>query len=163
MGQQSAGLNVALLKFCYVDILPSTDVRQLFDAYQQTVVRVKAAHPGVKILHVTTPLTTIQSGWKATVKNWLGKAPYGIHENLRREEYNQLLRQTYGQKEPLFDLARIEALQPNGKPYQVTWKSKLVPALFPDYSDDGEHLNAAGQRHAARALVTALVDASNRP
>ena len=163
MGKQPAGLNIALLKFCYVDIHPGTDVTQLFNAYQQTVNRVKTAHPGTRILHVTAPLTTIQTGWKVTVKSWLGKTPYGVQENLKREAYNQLLRQAYGQKEPLFDLARVETQLPNGQTHQFTWKDQVVPALVPAYSDDGEHLNAVGQQHAARALVAALVKASARP
>ena len=163
LGKQPAKLNIALLKFCYVDIDLGTDVKQLFGAYQQTVNRLKTAHPGTTILHVTTPLTTVQTGWKATVKSWLGKPPYGAQENLKREEYNQLLRQAYGQKEPLFDLARIETLQPDGQPNLMTWKNQLVPALVPAYSDDGEHLNAVGQRHAARALLAALAKAGSRP
>lgn len=163
MGKQPAGLNIALLKFCYVDIHPGTDVKQLFSAYQQTVSRLKATHPGTTILHVTTPLTTVQTGWKATIKSWLGKAPYGAQENLKREEYNQLLRQAYGQNEPFFDLARVETLLPDGRPNLVTWKDQPVPALVPAYSDDGEHLNAVGQLHAARALVVALAKAGSRP
>lgn len=163
MGKQPAGLNIALLKFCYVDIHPGTDVKQLFSAYQQTISRLKATHPGTTLLHVTTPLTTVQTGWKATIKSWLGKPPYGAQENLKREEYNQLLRQAYGQREPLFDLARVETLLPDGRQNLVTWQDQPVPALVPAYSDDGEHLNAEGQRHAARALLAALAKAGSRP
>jgi hypothetical protein len=31
-----------------------------------------------------------------------------------------------------------------------------IPALVPGYSDDGEHLNAAGQQHVARQFIEFL-------
>ena len=37
MGTQSAGLDVALVKFCYVDIGPDTDVKSLFARYRATL------------------------------------------------------------------------------------------------------------------------------
>lgn len=163
MGQLDASVDIALLKFCYVDINAETDVKQLFEAYRQTIQRLKVKHPGTRFLHVTTPLTTVQTGWKATIKSWIGKPPYGVLENARREEYNNLMRQAYAQKEPVFDLAGIEAMLPDGRIHQATWQGKVIPALAPIYSHDGEHLNATGQLHAARGLVAALKLVSPQP
>jgi lysophospholipase L1-like esterase len=160
MSAPAPGLNLALMKFCYVDITAQTDVKHLFAQYQQTVAKIKARQPGIKVVHVTTPLTTVQTGWKATLKTLMGKAPYGVLENLKREEYNQLLRQAYGSREPLFDLARAESHTADGKAHTIEWKSQAVPALVPQYSSDGEHLNAEGQRVVARAMVSALAKAS---
>jgi hypothetical protein len=151
---------VAALKFCYVDVHAGTDVRQLFDAYQRMATRLEAKHPHLKLVHITVPLTTVQTGWKASVKRVLGKAPYGVLENMRREEYNQLLRQTYGQTGTVFDLARVEATLPDGRMLTADWKGQQVPVLVPSYSDDGEHLAGEGQLHVARHFVAALAHAA---
>lgn len=156
-------VKVAALKFCYVDVNMGTDVAQLFQAYQRTVSTIQAQQPGLQLLHMTVPLTTVQTNWKASLKRLMGKAPYGVLENIRREEYNQLLRQAYGSSGRLFDLARVEATLPDGQLNTVEWNGKQVPALVPSYSDDGEHLNAAGQAHAAKAFVSALANAARKP
>ena len=59
-------------------------------------------------VHVTVPLTAAQSGLKSLVKRPMGRAP----DNVRLEEYNQLLRRTYAGREPIFDLARLESISP---------------------------------------------------
>ena len=108
MGSQSAALDIAFMKFCFVDFTPKTDVKAVFADYQATINGLRAKNPGTSFIHVTVPLTRVDGGLKAFVKKLLGRAPYGIMENVRREEYNNLLRQAYNGREPIFDLARIE-------------------------------------------------------
>jgi lysophospholipase L1-like esterase len=93
---------------------------------------------------------------KGLAKRLLGKAPYGLVENVRREQYNALLRKAYQGKEPLFDLAGVEATAPGGGASTASFGEQVVPALHPAYTDDGGHLNADGRRRAARALVAVL-------
>jgi len=163
MGAQSAKLDLAMLKFCYIDFQAGTDVKQLFGEYQRTVDRIRTAHPKLKLLHITTPLTTVQSGWKVSLKKLVGKAPYGLLENLKREEYNQLLRQTYGPLGSVFDLARTEATQPDGRLWTQHWNGVDVPSLYPPYSDDGEHLNATGQVHVATEFLRVAARQVGKP
>jgi len=160
LGDKPSQVSTAMLKFCYLDIQAQTDVQALFSAYSATMARIRAKHPGLRIIHFTAPLTTVQTGPKAMLKTWWGKAPYGAPENLQREAYNTLVRQHYAGKEPVFDLARLESTQPDGVAWSVTWKDKPVSALVPGYTDDGQHLNALGQSHTARALVALLANAS---
>jgi hypothetical protein len=160
LGDKPSNVSTAMLKFCYLDIQPQTDVQALFSAYRSTMDRIHAKHPGLRIVHFTAPLTIVQTGPKAMLKALWGKAPYGAPENIQREAYNTLIRQHYAGKEPVFDLARIESTQTDGTPLQVSWKDKPVSALVPGYSDDGQHLNAVGQSRAARALVAVLANAS---
>jgi hypothetical protein len=155
----ASDLDLALVKFCYVDFQEGTDVRDLFTRYQATIAALKASHPRTTFVHVTAPLTTIQGGWKARVKRVLGRTPAGILENARREEYNALLRQAVQGKEPLFDLARIESTRPDGRRETFDWKGRSVPALVPSYTDDGGHLNREGELRAARELVSVLASA----
>ena len=115
MGSQSAGLDIAFMKFCFVDFNPKTDVKELFAHYQATIDDLRTRNPGTTFIHVTVPLTGEQGGLKEFVKRLLGRAPYGIMENIRREEYNALLRQAYRGREPIFDLARVEFNRPGRK------------------------------------------------
>jgi hypothetical protein len=163
MGPQPTELNVALVKFCFVDINKDTDVKDLFARYRATIEGLKVRNPGTTFLHATAPLTVVQSGLKASLKQLFGQAPYGTMENLRREEYNTLMRQAYQGREPIFDLARIESTAQNGTAVSVEWKGSVVPVMDPAYSSDGGHLNDVGKLRAAGELITVLASIPDRP
>jgi hypothetical protein len=163
MGLQSTGLDVALMKFCYVDFNSDTDVKALFARYRATIDALRAKNPGTTFVHVTAPLTVVYGGLKASLKKLFGQAPYGIMENMRREQYNTLLRQTYQGREPIFDLARVESTAPNGAAVSVEWKGSVVPVLDSEYTDDGGHLNTVGKLRSARELISVLASIPGRP
>jgi hypothetical protein len=156
MGAQPTGLDVALVKFCYLDITADTDAKALFARYRATIDSLRARNPGTTFIHVTAPLTVVQRGPKAMLKRLLGRAPYGAIENLRREEYNALLRKTYQGREPIFDLAHVESTSPDGTPVTGEWNGSVAPAMAPAFTDDGSHLNEAGKLRAARELIALL-------
>ncbi len=162
-GQQPTGLDIALVKFCYVDITGNTDVKALFARYRATIESLRARNPGTVFVHVTAPLTVVRGGVKESLKRLLGRATYGTIENMRREEYNTLLRQAYREREPIFDLARVESTAPDGTVVTTEWKGSVAPAMAPAYTDDGGHLNAAGKLRAARELVSVLAAIPGRP
>ena len=152
--------DIALIKFCYVDFDASTDPAALFARYQTTIAELRARNPHTVFVHVTAPLTTAQTGFKALAKRLLGRAPYGTIENVRRAQYNELLRRAYAGREPLFDLARVESIAPDGSAATVEWQGSIVPAMAGAYTDDGGHLNRAGEALAARELVKVLASAA---
>jgi len=154
--------DVAFLKFCYVDVTADTDPRALFNEYRKTIDELRARNPRTTFVHVTLPLTTVQRGPKAWVKRLLGRAPYGTIENVKREQYNALLRRAYVGREPVFDIARLESISPDGTQATVEWGGAVAPAMVPAYSDDGGHLNRAGRLRAAQELVRVLA-AARRP
>ena len=143
--------DVALVKFCYVDIRGDTDARALFARYRETLGRLKHSYPTTTFVHATAPLTSEQTGPKALVKRLLGRAPRGTVENVRREHYNALVRLAYGGREPVFDLAAVES---DGT--SVSWQGERAPAMAPAYTDDGGHLNEHGRARAARELIRVL-------
>ncbi len=163
LGQQPTGLDIALVKFCFVDITANTDVKALFARYRATINILGARNPGTTFVHVTAPLTVVQGGFKESLKRLLGRAPYGTIENMRREEYNTLLRQAYREHEPLFDLARVESTAPDGTAVTTEWKGSVAPVMDSAYTDDGGHLNATGKLRAARELVSVLAAIPYRP
>ena len=157
---EGARVDVALMKFCYVDVNGDTDAKALFERYRATITELRAKNPRTTFVHVTLPLTTAQTGWKALAKRMLGRAPYGTVENLRREEYNTLLRRTYRGREPIFDLARVESTAPDGSTATINWNGTIAPAMVGAYTDDGGHLNAQGKLLAARELIKVLAAAT---
>lgn len=135
---EGAQVDVALLKFCYVDVKAHTDAEALFARYREAADTMRAKNPRTVFVHVTVPLTVAQIGLKAFAKRTLGRVP----DNVRREEYNELLRRTYAGREPIFDLARLQSVSPNET-----------------RGSDGGHLNAEGRRYLARHLIGVLATA----
>lgn len=155
-GQQPSGIDIALVKFCYVDIRENTDAKALIARYRSTIDSLRANNPGTVFVHVTAPLTEVKGGLRVKAKRLLGRAPDETIENLRREEYNNLLRQTYRGREPIFDLARVESTTPDGAVATVEWNGSVAPVMVPAYTDDGGHLNSVGKLRAARELISVL-------
>ncbi|TSC31770.1 hypothetical protein FOF48_14075 [Corallococcus sp. Z5C101001] len=149
-------VDVALVKFCYIDFTSSTDAKALFEKYRATLAGLKSRHPGVTFVHVTAPLTTVQRGAKAWFNELRGRPVFGVGENVSREAFNALMRRTYDGKEPLFDLAALESSQADGSRETYEVNGRAYPAMVPAYSDDGGHLNAQGRTRVASALVTFL-------
>lgn len=152
---------IAFFKFCYVDFTPTTDVEALFARYRAAMEELRARFPNAQLVHVTAPLTTIQRGAKGWLKNHLGSGAYGERENVKREQYNALLRAAYQGREPVFDLAKLESTTEGGGGEVFERDGKNWPALAPAYTDDGGHLNAAGRRRVAKALAEFLASLPN--
>lgn len=108
-------LDMAFLKLCYVDIGGNTNIKELFQHYHSTLHSLQKQNPSVAFLAVTCPLTTLQTGWKAWVKRALRRSPYGYQENMKRYEFNQLVRKAYTKNGLLFDIAQVESTLPDGR------------------------------------------------
>lgn len=155
-----ARVDIAFHKYCYADVFDTTDAERVFANYRDTMARLKQEYPNVVFVHVTAPLTRVQAGPVATLKKLLGKAPGRYPSNIVRERYNQLLRAEYAGREPVFDLAAVESTRPDGSRETIALGSRKGFALYPGWTDDGSHLNAAGRRRAAEALLAVLAGAA---
>lgn len=149
-------LDMAFFKFCYVDVHSETDIHAVFKKYQDTMQVLEEAYPQTTFIHVTTPLRVVQSGIKAKIKKVIGKPLGGYADNIKRNNYNQLLRETYRENAPIFDLARIESTYPDGTRYYFKKNGKLYNALVPGYTEDGGHLNEIGRKMVAEQLLVYL-------
>lgn len=141
---------VALMKLCYVDFTAETDAAALFAAYDKRHRELEARFPQTRFVPVTAPLTPVQRGLKAVLRNRIGTGAWGERENVRRGQYNALLRERFGQR--IFDLAAVEAGDAGFERDGARW-----PSMRDDLTDDGGHLNGAGQRLAAIAFLDALL------
>lgn len=137
-------VDVAVMKFCYLDITGETDVGALFERYRQTLADLERDFPGVTFLHATTPVKTEPIDLKWRVKEVLGRP----NDNAARERYNALMRAEYGD-DVLLDLAAIEATAPDGALTIVSHDGQRHLALAPENASDSGHLNAAGSAVAA--------------
>jgi len=150
--------DIAFFKFCYIDFQAATDADALFARYREVMEHVAQENPTTTLVHVTVPLAVVQRGPKATLKRLLGKPVWGERENQVGHRFSELLRAEYAGKAPIFDLAHLEAQRPDGTQETFEIGDARVPALVPGYSDDGGHLNAAGQQRLARQFVQFLAE-----
>jgi len=155
--------DVAFLKFCYIDVNAGTDVRNLFERYRTTMAELKSVAPQTRIVHLTVPLRVVQSDWKVPVKRLIGRPIGGYADNIRRNEYNDLLRAEYAGREPLFDLAAIQSARPGGGRMVFESNGKEYLALAPELTSDGGHLNEQGKRVVAEALLAELARIASTP
>lgn len=155
----AASYDVVMMKLCYVDFDAASDSAQVFDGYRRLIAAVRAEPASPVVLHITTPLQTMTPGWKVLVQT-LRRRPADVRRvaNLRRAEYNALLRRTFA-GEPLFDLAALESGVRADAPLATAPDSAAPPALMNRYTHDGGHLNAEGRRAAACGFIRALADA----
>jgi len=152
-------LDIALMKFCYADIGPSTDPGEVFDRYARTIDSLRRAFPRTRIIAATIPYTIITPRWKRTLKRILGRNDTSIAANLRRSAFNALVVRTYGAG-PLFDIARVESTHPDGTRECSVAGGDTAYGLDGRYTTDGGHLNPDGSRRAAMELLRALAEAA---
>lgn len=145
--------DLAFMKFCYVDFDPRTDVDALFGHYRQTLDALKREFPGVRFAHVTVPPTDSPTDLKSRTKRLMGLEVWADASNARRAQFSRKVRAAYPE-DPVFDLAEVESTEPEtGTRATSEHGGQRYPALQPRFTDDGGHLNGAGQRVAGAALI----------
>jgi len=148
--------DIMFFKFCYLDFEADTDVNALFEFYKQTFELLKRNHPKTSYIHLSVPLTGIQEGLKAKIKKALGRPVGGTAENIKRCEFNEILRATYRDKEPFVDIAAIESTLPDSRRATFESGGKLYYYLAPEYTTDGGHLNATAAKLVAEQLLITM-------
>jgi len=165
--------NIAFFKFCYVDFRDNTDIIKIFNYYTETTNYLKKEFPNLTIVHVTVPLQIhswgIQGMIENIIKGNLGNIRNGIGcfkrnlikgdiANIKRNEFNEMLVNTYNNIDPIYDLAKVESTLPDGERVTFRHKGAVYFSLAKEYTSDGGHLNESGSFCAARELLTTLAD-----
>ncbi|NJM15901.1 MAG: GSCFA domain-containing protein [Bacteroidales bacterium] len=161
-GDLKGKVDVAFLKFCYVDINRKTNVEEVFNSYVTTMQVLKEDNPNVQFVHFTVPIRRIEKGMKATIKKLMGKN-LEIEDNLVRMKYNQMLIDTYQGKEPIFDLAKVQSTMANGSQEFGYLGKEKVYALVPEYASDLGHLNDQGSKYVGEQLLVFLSNLDLKP
>ena len=136
------------------------DVSAIFFQYKQTMAELKKKYPDTLFAHVTVPLLKKE---KSGVLHRLKKAVKGNKKgffdnrhNVVRNNYNTMLLEEYDNKEPVFDLARVESTDRQGQREVFSLDGKEFFALVPEYTDDGGHLSKTGRSVVAEQFLIFL-------
>ena len=129
-------VDVSFFKFCYMDIDRHSDINALIESYQEAMNRLHTRFPDVVLAHFTIPL-------------YYHNASY---DNNKREQFNDWLRETY--KDKVFDIASIQSVGSNGA--VALSRDNVTIAMADEWTDDGGHLNDAGQNRIGGALIAFL-------
>jgi len=149
-------VDIALFKFCYVDISGDTDVNAMFEEYASAMDELQREYPNVNFVHSTVPLEVAGSSLKNSIKKLIGKPLYQQEANMKRNQFNQLLLDKYSGQSNVFDLAGHESLSATGKRTSFKAGDGAYFALNPEYSSDGSHLNSKGQTAIATEFLVFL-------
>jgi len=150
--------DIAFFKFCYIDIIAGTDVGTLFSDYKNTMLRLRNTFPKTTFVHVTVPVRIVQTGVRVWIKKVIGRPIGGYDDNIKRNQFNELLRKEYNGKEPIFDLAKIESTSPDGTRSAFSKDGETYYSLISEYTQDGGHLNEKGRRTVAEQLLILLAN-----
>lgn len=150
--------SIAFFKFCYIDLLDTTDILSVYKYYKDKMLFLKSTYPEVKIVLFTVPVRSIQKGIKAIVKRILFMPVGDVLENKKRHEFNEMIINELGDEFPIFDLAKVETTLPDGSLNTYKFKDKLYPELPDLYAKDPGHLNAYGARVVAYNLISFLAN-----
>jgi len=158
-------VDIAFFKFCYVDVMRDSNTRKIFDNYRNTIEDLKAHYPRTIFLHVTVPICSAPKGaeraLKESIKLLVGK-PGVLDDNIKRQHYNTLLNVVYSKTEPIFALALVESVDPNGFRCYATKRAEKVFVMASQYTDDGGHLNEEGRKRTGEQLLIILAEIANK-
>jgi hypothetical protein len=143
---------LALLKFCYVDFQPATDVDELFRYYERALRELEIRYPATVFGHVTVPLTLHPTELKWRLFRLLGRSVWEDEANVKRQAFNRRLQAAFS-SDRIFDLAGAEALGPDGRVERFEHEGQPYYALDPRYAEDEGHLNSLGQRVLGTAFI----------
>ncbi len=154
-GWHDPKVDVVLNKFCYID--QDAD----FDEYVRSMAALEAAHPGTAFVYMTIPLKA-SDGFLRDLLTTSGKT-----ENRLRNEFNDRLRTwALAHDKVVFDVADIEAHDPDGRACRFKFKGREYQSLYEGYTADGRHLDDAshlGRQQVAKgfyAVAAALLAAA---
>lgn len=153
-------VDIAFFKFCYVDITCGTDVKTLFVDYKKNMEYLISKYPGTTFLHITVPLVTedlsLSRRLKDIVKKLIGKKiTTDAADNIKRTEFNTLLKTAYGTK--VFNLAEIESSDISGNLVLSKKGAAKHQFLQKDYTSDGGHLNEKGKEFIASHFIMFII------
>ena len=154
--QELAGkIDYALLKFCYIDINAESNVADLFAAYRTVMDDLKTRHPHIAFIHVTAPLRDEAKGFEVWAREMLGRPNRSKLANIKRNDFNRLLRETYA-NDPIFDLAASQSTYPDGSRESFSRDGRTYYSLIGNYTSDGRHLNETGREFVAADFVRSI-------
>jgi hypothetical protein len=160
LGRLAGRVDIALVKFCYVDITGNSDLKKVMAGYEISAESLKREFPNLVIIHVTVPLNARSMGLRSSIKRLFGYPEWVDESNIKKNEFNRILTKRYEGKEPVFDLAAAESSYPDGRRSSFIRNGQIYYSLAPEYTDDGGHLNALGRKRIAEQFLITMANAA---
>lgn len=151
-----ASVDVAILKFCYVDLTTMAAAKSLVSAYGPFMDALAERHSRLRIAHCTIPLRRLPNGPYASLRRSLGHRHPQHDANLAREWFNDRIRSDHLGRGNLFDLALLESTRRDGRRCLHEVGGDRIPSLAPEWTSDGGHLNESGRKMVANAFLKFL-------
>jgi lysophospholipase L1-like esterase len=112
-------------------------------------------HPEITFIHTTVPLRHSPDSVGVWIRELMGKPNNSKLDNVKRNQFNQLLRSNYMQS-PIVDIAASESTYPDGTREAFKMDGQTYYSLIGEYTNDGGHLNENGRGWVAAAFVQEL-------
>lgn len=161
---QNLGVDIGVIKICYIDVRTDSNPTEIFEIYSSTVSKLQVSCPDTVFIHSTVPIEAKNPNTKKilkeAIKSIIGR-PGVIDDNTVRQRYNALVLETFQGTSLVFDIARHESIGPDGSMSFHKRGGEKVPLMDGRYSDDGGHLNAVGRRRIAEQFLIQLAYAAN--
>jgi hypothetical protein len=152
-------IDVAMMKFCYLDVESGTNVDELFAVYRTTMADLQRDFPDVTFVHLTVPLTAEQS-FLSRMKAWVtGSQKSSEADNAVRHRFNEMIRTEYAGTH-LIDVAAMESTMPDGTRVGGTHDGQPFNQLYDGYAADYGHLNSVGAQKAAATWLSTVAQAA---
>ncbi len=140
-GWHDTAVEVVMDKLCYID--QAADANQ----YITMMAALEVSYPETVFVYTTMPLTTSEDS-----------------SNVLRNVYNAAVRAyCLTHNRLLYDIADMEAYDPNGTQYTFVYGGQTYQKLYSGYTSDGGHLNTDGRQRIARgwyAVAAVIVEQS---
>lgn len=151
-----AKIDIAFMKFCYVDIGYQSSPEKIYEMYKNSIEKLEKKYKDTAFIYLTIPLTARETDIKSILKRLLGKYTSGKEGNIKRSIFNNILREEKKSTGRLFDIAEIESTCPDGSREKFLVDGIAYESLVKDYTDDGGHLNDLGKKIVAEKLILFL-------
>ena len=148
-------LEYACLKFCYIDINVQTNIEELFNRYINIIEQLSKKHPQITFIHCTIPLRNMKSSLSIRLRELIGRPNRDKLDNIKREDYNQLIRNHY-KSDYIYDIAKQESVISDNKWLCFSYQGKKYLNLNPKYTYDGGHLNKIGRQKLAADFIALI-------
>jgi hypothetical protein len=148
--------DIAFFKFCFWDIRNHVDIQGVFKRYRETLSELRNQYPKTRFIHVTVPLMHFSTGMRDRLRRTVGATVENDLDNVKRNELNKLILEEYSGKEPVFDIATIQSILPDGTRTVASLGGKNYFYLASEYTNDGGHLNEQGRKVVAEQLLITL-------
>ncbi|MFC1822437.1 hypothetical protein ACFL9T_06990 [Thermodesulfobacteriota bacterium] len=149
------GFDIALIRFT-----PFYDNRKMKDIlidYEYAFNKLKQIYPKTIFIHGTFPLTHSKTTWRTWIKKLVGKKEmWEYDDNIKVNEFNEMIRKRYLRKEPFLDIAALQSTSPDGSRSTFQKDGKTYFHMVKDYTYDGVHLNETGRKKIAKHFLFLL-------